>query len=276
MFYVTALTIAGSDCSGGAGIQADMKTFSALGVYSASVITAVTVQNTHGVQQVCSINADIVASQIKCVISDIRPVAIKIGMVDNHETMIAIADTLSSYPCQYIVVDPVMLSSSGVPLMHPDDKNIFCERLIPMATLLTPNLPEAESLAEMKIHDVFDIRTAAYRIAKYGCHNILIKGGHVEGDTKSDYLFRFRDGVLESESVFEDIAVDTRNTHGTGCTLSSAITAFLARGMEMADAVLAAKTFVVNALRYGADIKIGEGHGPLNHFFAPEPMIIRK
>lgn len=276
MYYVTALTIAGSDCSGGAGIQADIKTFSALGVYAASVITAITVQNTLGVKCVSSIDAGVVRGQILSVLSDIRPMAIKIGMVDRQETMAAIVDTISSYHCNHVVVDPIMLSSGGVPLMQQDAEDYFCNKVIPLATLITPNLPEAEVLAGMKIRDSMDARTAAYRIARWGCPNILIKGGHAEGDTKSDSLFCFQNGMLESECIFTDMTVDTRNTHGTGCTLSSAIAANLACGIEMVDAVSTAKKYVVRALRHGADVKIGDGHGPLNHFFAPIPMSKRK
>lgn len=272
MFYITALTIAGSDSSGGAGIQADIKTMSALGVYASCAITAVTAQNTLGVQSVSAVPSTIVKQQIRSVLSDIRPQAIKIGMVNDIATIRAIVETLVHYPCSVIVVDPVMVATSGDSLMQKNALSVFCKELLPLASIVTPNIPEAEILAGMKIKDSNDARIAARRIATYGCPDILIKGGHQTGRNKTDYLFDFSSSPY-SEYVFTEQTIDTKNTHGTGCTLSSAIAAFLARGMQMADAVACAKSFIHKALAAGKDVKIGDGHGPVNHFFAPEPLI---
>ena len=282
MRYYTALTIAGSDSCGGAGIQADIKTMSALGVYAASAITAITVQNTKGVYAIQKVEADIVSGQIKAVMDDIHPDAIKIGMVNDTDTIHAIAETLKEYHSaegndqkqatfQHLVIDPVMVSTSGCRLMQEDALDIFVKELLPLATLLTPNIPEAEILAGMKIENKEDIMQAASAISRLGCKHVLIKGGHFEGTEKVDYLFE--DGKLTNS--YRGISVNTRNTHGTGCTLSSAITAYLAREMDMNTAIAMAKTYLSGAILAGKDAEIGEGHGPVNHFYEPKSLFIK-
>lgn len=269
MRYICALTIAGSDSCGGAGVQADIKTMSALGVYAASAITSVTVQNTLGVQAIQAIQPEIVAGQIRAVMDDIKPMAIKVGMVNDKATILAIADTLQQYSPQKLVVDPVMVSTSGSMLMQKDALGTFCSRLLPMATLLTPNIPEAEVLSNRSISSIDDMDAAGRSILALGCKAVLIKGGHLEG-RKVDKLYLPNGEVCS----FVHEAIATRNTHGTGCTLSSAIAAFMARGLALADAVAQAKTYLSQALEAGKDVHIGEGHGPVNHLFNPEKQII--
>ena len=269
MRYICALTIAGSDCSGGAGIQADIKTMSALGVYAAAAITSITVQNTKGVKAVHRVNSLVVADQIKAVMDDIRPDAVKIGMVNDCATIHAIADSLKHYPKCPIVIDPIMVSTSGFNLMKPDALELFCDSLLPMSTLPTPNLPEAEILSNMKINTTDDMDIAAQKIMSLGCNAVLIKGGHIDGGEKVDRLYMANGGV----QTFTHKTIDTRNTHGTGCTLSSAITSFIARGLNLVDAIAAAKNYLSQALEGGKDIHIGEGHGPVNHLFNPEKLI---
>ncbi|MBO5187085.1 MAG: bifunctional hydroxymethylpyrimidine kinase/phosphomethylpyrimidine kinase [Prevotella sp.] len=287
--YFPVLTIAGSDSSGGAGIQADIKTMSALGCYAASAITSITVQNTLGVTAVQAIRPDIVAGQIRAVMDDIHPLAIKIGMVNDADTICAIADTLSLYDVDRLVVDPVMVSTSGSRLMQENALEVFCRRLLPMATLLTPNVPEAEVLAGMKITSCDDMDIAAGKILKKGCEAVLIKGGHLAG-RKTDRFYRVVDenrfvegssavdgfrivdgGLMMCEFACDN--VPTRNTHGTGCTLSAAIASYLAFDCPAGDAIALAKDYLTEALQAGADVKIGGGHGPVNHFFDPKKLI---
>ena len=273
MRYYTALTIAGSDSCGGAGIQADIKTMSALGVYAASAITAITVQNTKGVYGIQNVEPEIVKGQIEAVMEDIHPDAIKIGMVNDCDTIRAIAETLKKYQesFQYLIIDPVMVSTSGCRLMQEDALDVFITELLPLATLLTPNIPEAEILANRKIENAEDIKAAAAAISKLGCRYVLIKGGHFDGEEKIDYLFE--DG--KQKTSYRGISVNTRNTHGTGCTLSSAITSYLAREMDMNTAIAMAKTYLSGAILAGKDIKIGEGHGPVNHFYEPKSLFTK-
>ncbi len=269
MKYKCALTIAGSDSVGGAGIQADIKTMSALGVYAASAITAVTVQNTLGVYDIQALRPEIVGGQIRAVMDDIAPMAVKIGMVNDAQTIHAIAEALDEYEGVQIVVDPVMVSTSGCRLMQDDALNVFCTELMPLAALLTPNVPEAEILAGMKIDTVDDMDSAALKICRVAGCDVLVKGGHIDGATKTDILYR--DG--RRSATYEASTVDTRNTHGTGCTLSSAITAHLALGYDMAEAIRFAKDYLHNALEAGKDVEIGKGHGPVNHFYSPKSLI---
>lgn len=273
MRYYTALTIAGSDSCGGAGIQADIKTMSALGVYAASAITAITVQNTKGVYGIQNVEPEIVKGQIEAVMEDIHPDAIKIGMVNDCDTIRAIAETLKKYQesFQHLVIDPVMVSTSGCRLMQEDALDVFITELLPLATLLTPNIPEAEILANRKIENAEDIKAAAAAISKLGCRYVLIKGGHFDGEEKIDYLFE--DG--KQKTSYRGISVNTRNTHGTGCTLSSAITSYLAREMDMNTAIAMAKTYLSGAILAGKDMKIGEGHGPVNHFYEPKSLFTK-
>ena len=265
--YCTTLTIAGSDPSGGAGIQADIKTMSALGCYAASAITAITVQNTIGVTAVHAVPPEIVAGQIKAVMDDIKPLAVKVGMVNDKATIHAIADTLRHYRVKDLVVDPVMVATSGSRLMDDDAVETFCRELLPMATLLTPNVPEAEVLARMSIADKATMDKAGDKILSLGCKAVLIKGGHIDG-TKIDRLY----GSVQQEYYSENVV--TRNTHGTGCTLSSAITSLLAQGLPLVEAIGKAKQWLTDALREGADVETGKGHGPVNYFYNPQKMII--
>ena len=283
MRYYTALTIAGSDSCGGAGIQADIKTMSALGIYAASAITAITVQNTKGVYGIQKVEPEIVKGQIEAVMDDIHPDAIKIGMVNDSDTIQAIAETLKKYKrteaedhiqqfgYQHLVIDPVMVSTSDCRLMQEDALGIFVKELLPLSTLLTPNIPEAEILAGMKINNKEDIMKAAEAICQLGCKHVLIKGGHTEGTEKIDYLFE--DG--KPVTSYRGISVNTRNTHGTGCTLSSAITSYLAREMDMNTAIAMAKTYLSGAILAGKDVQIGEGHGPVNHFYEPKSLFTK-
>lgn len=265
--YITTLTIAGSDSCGGAGVQADVKTMSALGCYAATAITAITVQNTLGVTAVHAVPPEIVAGQIRVVMDDIRPRAVKVGMVNDTATIIAIADALKDYDVEHIVVDPVMVATSGSRLMQDDAVEVFYKQLLPLATLLTPNIPETEVLSGITVSDKESMDSAALRILQLGCSNLLVKGGHLDGK-KIDRLY----GEEEREYVGENVV--TRNTHGTGCTLSSAITSFLAQGLPVDEAIGAAKEWLTKALRAGADVEIGKGHGPVNHFFDPIKMKI--
>ena len=260
--YITALSIAGSDPSGGAGLQADLKTFSALGVYGATAITAVTVQNTVGVKYVHALPPQVVYDQIVTVMEDIMPDAVKIGMVNDAETLDAIVRALTLHRPRFLVVDPVMVATSGCALMQADALQVMEERLLPMADIVTPNLPEAWTLAGTDS----SVDEAAQAILRLGVKALLIKGGHAEGTTKTDYLYvSYDDGVKRTE--FSSATVDTFNTHGTGCTLSSAIAAMLARGHGMEEAVRQAKMYLTEALKAGADVVVGHGHGPICHFY---------
>ena len=280
--YIAVLTIAGSDCSGGAGIQADITTISALGCYAASAITAVTVQNTQGVTAVHAVPPEIVAGQIRAVMDDIKPKAVKIGMVNDAETIKAIADALADYDIEHIVVDPVMVSTSGSKLMQDDAIKVFIEKLLPMSTLITPNIYEAEILAGKKITDEDAMNDVAGEILSKGAEAVLIKGGHIEGDKKVDLLYNaIRKTEARSSEItmmigdsFESETVETRNTHGTGCTLSAAIASNLAMGLGINKAIDKAKYWLTSALIAGADVEIGSGHGPVNHFYAPKKMRI--
>lgn len=252
------LTIAGSDSSGGAGIQADLKTFAAHGTFGMSVITAVTAQNTCGVTKVQDIDCEIVQAQIEAVFDDIRVDAVKIGMVSRPEIIETIADCLLKYKPKIIVVDPVMISKSGYPLLAPEACETLIKRLLPLATLLTPNLPETEAITGMKVKNKADMLLAAEKIINLGVKAVLVKGGHLE-DQADDLLF---DG--KQEIWFSGKRIATKNTHGTGCTLSSSLAANLAKGMNLADAVAASKQYVTEAIAHS--LAIGSGCGPTHHF----------
>ncbi len=243
-------------------MQADLKTFSALGVYGATAITAVTVQNTVGVKYVHALPPQVVYDQIVTVMEDIMPDAVKIGMVNDAETLDAIVRALTLHRPRFLVVDPVMVSTSGCALMQADALQVMKERLLPMADIVTPNLPEAWTLAGTDS----SVDEAAQAILRLGVKALLIKGGHAEGKTKTDYLYvSDDDGVKRTE--FSSATVDTFNTHGTGCTLSSAIAAMLARGHGMEEAVRQAKMYLTEALKAGADVVVGHGYGPVCHFY---------
>lgn len=268
--YISALTIAGSDSCGGAGIQADIKTMSALGCYVSSVITAVTAQDTCRVGRVMDVPADMVREQLHIVLNDIHPQAVKTGMMSNADIVGAVAGELRAYGPVPLVVDPVMVATSGDALMRRGTLDVLVSDLFPLATLVTPNIPEAAALTGMTLHSDDDLWAAARRILSFGCRAVLIKGGHQGGEEKTDRLLT-ADGC---QTVFRSRTVDTPNTHGTGCTLSSAITAYIARGSELRDAVALAKEYLTDALEAGKDVRVGEGHGAVDHFFNPERLII--
>lgn len=269
--YPCVLTIAGSDCSGGAGIQADIKAISALGAYAASAITAITVQNTLGVTGIHPVPPAYVKVQIEAVMDDIRPKAVKIGMINDAEIVKVIAESILKYHPEYVVFDPVMVSTSGCKLMEDEAIEAITTRLIPLASLITPNLSEAEILAGQKIRTVEDMKQQAKEMLKLGCKGVLIKGGHLDGGLMCDVL---QTATEEAPHLFTAPKVDSRNTHGTGCTLSSAIATFLALGEPMSVAVEKAKQYVYKGIESGKDVFIGGGHGPLNHFHSPVAMHI--
>ncbi len=267
--YASVLTIAGSDSGGGAGIQADLKTFSALGCFGTSAITAITVQNTCGVSAIHHIPPEILSGQINAVINDIKPLAIKIGMIPSSILVATIADTLKQHPQIPIILDPVITSSSGTRLMDDDTLDAMKSKLFPLTTLITPNIDEATILADMMINNVDDMRIAALQIIKTKCNAVLIKGGHLMGNQLYDtYIDKWA-----HQQTFQSDLVHTRNTHGTGCALSSAITAYLARGENLVTAIQKAKIYVYNAIYNGKDVITGEGNGPLNHFFSPLTLV---
>ena len=252
-----ALTIAGSDPSGGAGLQADLKTFHRFGVYGEAVATLITVQNTRGVTRVDCLTADLVAAQINAVVDDIPPRAAKTGALGSREVVVAVADAAArfSFP---LVVDPVMISKHGARLLDEDAVRALVERLIPRAFLLMPNLEEAAALAGFAVEDRASMIRAAEKLAALGAANVLVKGGHLRGDAL-DILYAGQGEVRE----FWAARIDTRHTHGSGCTYSAAVTAGLALGGSLPDAVARAKEFVTAAIRTNPGL--GAGCGPLNH-----------
>ena len=259
-----ALTIAGSDSGGGAGIQADIKTFSALGVYGASVITALTAQNTMRVEAVHVVPPDFVLAQMRAVAADLRVDAIKIGMLATAPVIEAVAEGLKDYQGVPVVLDPVMIAASGDPLLDPEAVDALRTVLIPLATLITPNLAEAAALlASSPARNEYEMAMQAWQLRDAGAKAVLVKGGHGEGATSIDILF----AGVEPERL-EAPRCDTRNTHGTGCTLSAAIAAELAKGAMLPDAVASAKDYVTAAI-FAADslgIGSGQGRGPVHHF----------
>ncbi len=251
------LTIAGSDCSGGAGIQADIKTITVHNMYAMSAITALTAQNTTGVYGVADTEPAFLAQQLDAVFTDIVPDAVKIGMVSNGDIIRIIAEKLQEYKAKNIVVDPVMISTSGSRLLSEEALDALTGRLLPIGTIITPNIPETQVLCGFSVHTKDDMRRAAETIAKRLDSAILVKGGHLEG-AAADLLYT--DGTAY---WFEEARVDNPNTHGTGCTLSSAIACNLAAGRSLSESVKSAKEYVTCALRDGLDL--GKGSGPLNH-----------
>jgi len=259
-----ALTIAGSDPSGGAGIQADLKTFAAFGVYGATVLTALTAQNTIGVSGVFPVPPDFIAAQFHSVTSDLQISAIKTGMLGDALTVELVARLLSEIPSVPVIVDPVMVATSGDVLLAPEAIEAVRTSLIPRALLVTPNIPEAATLLDVEpAASEAEMRAQAEALMKFGCGAVLIKGGHAEGSDALDILF---DG--EEHHALRRTRIETRNMHGTGCTLSAAIAANVALGARLDAAVIAGKDFVWNALEAGADRRIGHGNGPVDHHFA--------
>jgi hydroxymethylpyrimidine/phosphomethylpyrimidine kinase len=254
-----ALTIAGSDCSGGAGIQADLKTFSAHGVYGMSVIVSVVAENTCRVIDIQDISADMIKKQLDAVFEDIAADAVKIGMLSGRDCMEAVADKLKEYAPANVVIDPVMIAKGGCALMQQNSISYFKSELIPLADILTPNIPEAEAITGLEISTISDMKRAAEEIYFMGAKSVLVKGGHLIGDAE-DILF---DG--NSYYSFTTKRINTKNTHGTGCTFSSAIASNLALGIERLNAVEKAKEYVTMAIEHSLDI--GKGHGPTNHFY---------
>lgn len=261
--YFRALTIAGSDSGGGAGIQADLKTFSALGVFGMSAITALTAQNTRVVTAIFPATPEFIGEQIDAVMDDIGTDAVKIGMLHSPEVIEMVASKLKQWDCPNVVLDPVMISKSGDKLLRDDAVAALRKQLLPLATVITPNLPEASVLLGRKIETAQDMPGAARALADLGAANVLVKGGHLEGNTSHDLLYEKAGDQMHE---FPQDRVDTSNSHGTGCTLSSAIAAGLAKGMDLNRAVQEAKIYITAALKAGADYKTGKGHGPVHHF----------
>jgi hydroxymethylpyrimidine/phosphomethylpyrimidine kinase len=261
-----AVTIAGSDSSGGAGIQADLKTFAALGVYGASVLTALTAQNTKGVTAIHNVPPDFITAQIDAVFSDLAVGAVKIGMLSRTDAIETIAEKLARYSVRNIVLDPVMIASSGDRLLDPAAIEALRTKLIPLALIVTPNLPEAAALTGAPLaRNEAEMEKQAREILSFGARHVLIKGGHGTGEESID-LFVGGGKVLRLAAK----RIVTKNTHGTGCTLSSAIAAGLAKGLDLITAVQEAKTYVTAAIAHADDLHIGSGHGhgPLHHFHA--------
>ena len=263
-----ALSIAGSDSGGGAGIQADLKTFHTFGVFGTTAITAVTAQNTLGVRSVRTMDPGFVREQIDAVCEDLHPSACKTGMLGDAEIIVAVAESIERHALEPVVVDPVMVATSGDPLLEPDALRTLIETLLPLAALVTPNIPEAEMLAGVPISDPDEMEEAARRIGGLGAGAVLIKGGHLRTGEVIDLLW---DG--SSTTRWSAARIETRHTHGTGCTLSAAIAAGLARGVPLERAVVTAIGYTRDAIASAPGL--GDGHGPLNHWAGPPPRPMR-
>ncbi len=266
--YARVLTIAGSDSGGGAGIQADLKTLAALGCYGMTAITALTAQNTKGLQGIHGVPAEFLKAQIQSVMDDIGVDAVKIGMLHAPEIVDVVAWTIDHYQLKNVVLDPVMVATSGDRLIASETVQVLVRELFPRATLITPNLDEAVLLLGREISEANALETAGRDLLAMGAQAVLLKGGHLPGEDVVDLL-------VQSNNPSERLSsrrIQSRNVHGTGCTLSSAIAAYLALGLGLSEAVHCARQFIVQAIAHGADITTGHGHGPLNHGFAPVPM----
>lgn len=260
--YRRALSIAGFDGSGGAGIQADLKTFSALGCYGMTVLTALPVQNTQGVRSIYEISLECIEEQIRALFEDVGTDVVKIGMLHRPEIVEVVVNLLKEYGPVDIVVDPVMVAKSGDRLLHEEAVTALKELLLPIATVLTPNIPEASDLLDRKLFTEFDMEDAAREICEMGAGAAVVKGGHSEGKLCKDCLW------YESKAHwFASDRIQTKNTHGTGCTFSAAIAALLAQGKGIVDATKEAKKYLSGAIRSGAEYKLGFGNGPVNHFY---------
>jgi hydroxymethylpyrimidine/phosphomethylpyrimidine kinase len=255
-----ALTIAGSDSGGGAGIQADLKTFGAFGVYGASAITAITAQNTLGVRAIHEVPPDVVAAQIDAVLEDIGADSVKTGMLSSAPIIEAVADRLRAHSVAALVVDPVMVAKSGDALLRPEAVQALMELILPLAAVVTPNAPEATVLSGIEVKDADSAREAARRIHALGPVVVIVKGGHLDGESSDDLLFDGR-----SFEVLSGRRIETRHTHGTGCTFSAAIAACLARGMSPLEAAREARAFLQGAIEHAEPL--GAGHGPVNHLW---------
>ena len=266
--YRTVLSIAGSDSIGGAGIQADLKTFSALGVYGMTAITALTAQNTQSVLHIMPASEQNLQLQLDAVFTDVVPDAVKIGMLHNEALIEVVIKAIDCYRPRNIVLDPVMISTSGCALLSPTSVDLLKNELMPRCNIVTPNLLEAQALVGHKITDIRSLYAAGEELTKL-CAAVLIKGGHSEGNDVSDYLFEVGKECPECYTIRR---VDTVNTHGTGCTLSSAIAANLALGYDLYTSVARAKDYISKAISEGADVAFGLNNGPVNHLYAPEPL----
>ncbi|WP_427912882.1 bifunctional hydroxymethylpyrimidine kinase/phosphomethylpyrimidine kinase [Ramlibacter sp. MMS24-I3-19] len=266
--YPRVLSIAGSDSGGGAGVQADLKTFAALGCFGTTAITALTAQNTLGVRSIHAVPLDILADQIDAVAEDIGIDAVKIGMLHSAPTITTVANALDRHGLAQVVLDPVMVATSGAALIDPTAVATLVRELFPRVLVVTPNLDEAAMLVDRPLRSEADMEAAARQLLAMGARCVLLKGGHLAGDAVSDLLLA-RDGAPQ---WFRGPRIATPNTHGTGCTLSSAIASFIALGASLPDAVANAREYVRGALQVGADVRTGAGSGPLNHSHAPQPM----
>jgi len=267
--YPTALTIAGSDSGGCAGIQADLKTFSALGVFGASVITAVTAQNTQEVRAVETLPPTIIRQQAEAVLDDITIDAVKTGMLPTPEIIETVAGLIDRYNLKNVIVDPVMVATTGARLADSDVAEAFRKYLYPRAMLITPNIPEAEALSGITIQTKEDFQKAADIMMEQGCQAVLIKGGHFTTDESTDILFGPRKGTC---TVMSSNRVESNNLHGTGCTFSSAIAANIALGWDLTNAVRRAKMYIFLAIKNGSQLTTGKGYGPVNHLFNPQRL----
>lgn len=268
--YPRVLSIAGSDSGGGAGIQADLKTFSALGCYGMTAITALTAQNTQGVRAIHGVPPEFLAQQLDAVLEDIGADAVKIGMLHAPEIVRVVAAAIRRHGLRHVVLDPVMVATSGDRLIADETVAVLVAELFPLATVVTPNLDEAELLLGHKIAGVDGLEPAARELLAMGAPNVLLKGGHLQGDDVVDLLL----GATGEPLRLASPRIASRNVHGTGCTLSSAIAAQLALGHGLEDAVRLARSYILGAIAEGADVVTGHGHGPLNHGHAPVPMRI--
>lgn len=268
--YVRVLSIAGSDSGGGAGIQADLKTFAALGCYGMTAIAAITAQNTQGVRAIHAVPVEMLAAQLDAVLQDIGVDALKIGMLGAPESVRAVADAIRRYGITQVVLDPVMVATSGDRLIAQETADALVRELFPLASVITPNLDEAGWLINRPIHSIDEMEGAAAQLLALGAPHVLLKGGHLSGDWVVDLLA----GADGSRQRLESARIATHNGHGTGCTLSSAIAAHLARGLPLAQAVQQARTYILGAIAAGAQVHTGQGHGPLNHGYAPQAQIV--
>lgn len=266
--YARVLTIAGSDSGGGAGIQADLKTFAALGCYGMSAITALTAQNTVGVQGIHAVPASFLKAQIQSVMDDIGVDALKIGMLHEPGIVEVVAWAIDHYNIRQVVLDPVMVATSGDRLIAQETVQVLVRELFPRVTVVTPNLDEAQLLLGQPIADAQALDDAAQGLLAMGAKAVLLKGGHLVGDEVVDLLVQANGPTRRLASA----RIPSRNVHGTGCTLSSAIAAHLALGHGLEEAVVLARTFILSAIEQGAQVQTGQGHGPLNHGFAPQPL----
>lgn len=266
--YPRVLTIAGSDSGGGAGIQADLKTFSALGCYGMTAITAITAQNTQGVRAIHGVPPEMLAAQISAVVEDIGVDAVKIGMLHGPDVVQVVAKAIQQYNLPHVVLDPVMVATSGDRLIAPETVQVLVRELFPRVALITPNLDEAQLLLGRPIQHSDDLQPAAQALLALGARGVLLKGGHLPGDEVVDLLLLPNQAALRLASP----RIASRNVHGTGCTLSSAIAAHLALGQALPQAVSSARTYILAAIAAGADVRTGHGHGPLNHGHAPRQL----